>query len=405
MKKSFYSLFAAASLLMLAACSGNDLYDPEKAPAHTTGDLVVPASFDWTTTRNVSISLTSPKDTQVKVYSNAQCDDQSLLAVLTLQKDKPSEYEFEVPAGTEYLYVQYMQGGAWATQPLSVATATKAVADWKLPETTDSYIGTGDESKGDITFYIPNKEASGILMFEDNYPDKGDYDLNDYVAGYHIAPYISYGSQSYYDGIDMELQIRAIGGSLPYRLCVELSHLLTSDIVDNAGTHYTVATTNPAITLELISEGNNPVVFAVNGTGTLRDGNFYNTERLSATPCPKLTLSIRCNDQNMLGRHNRFSSMVDSKSYNFFLQHTTNGNEIHLKGYTTTHLATNSGAKFATDDNFVWGIKVPALIPHPTERTDMLSAYPGFEQWVKSGGKQNQDWYKRYESDKVISPK
>ena len=56
-------------------------------------------------------------------------------------------------------------------------------------------------------------------------------------------------------------------------------------------------------------------------------------------------------------------------------------------------MASNNDQLFATPDNFVWGIKVPTLIAHPLERTDISKAYPRFTQWVTSGGTAETDWY------------
>ena len=95
---------------------------------------------------------------------------------------------------------------------------------------------------------------------------------------------------------------------------------------------------------------------------------------------------------------------MHSSSTNFFLQNINTKEEIHLKGYPVTRLASNADTQFSTEDNFVWGLKVPVSIPHSTEGTDFIKAYPKFAGWVSSGGANNTDWYNTYNTDKVINP-
>lgn len=64
-------------------------------------------------------------------------------------------------------------------------------------------------------------------MMEDNWPETGDYDFNDFVIGYRTqATFFDGhgGSKKDYeqDGLEIKITFRAMGGYLPYRLGLQL---------------------------------------------------------------------------------------------------------------------------------------------------------------------------------------
>ena len=93
--------------------------------------------------------------------------------------------------------------------------------------------------------------------------------------------------------------------------------------------------------------------------------------------------------------------------YNPFIFHKeATGEEIHLPGFQPTTAADIS--KFGTqDDNtnpsvkryyisklgFPWALNLPQGWKWPTERTDIVTAYPDFKAWAESGGTLKLGWY------------
>lgn len=382
------------------SCSSTDVYDPSHTTGTHTTSLKVPADFDWATTRGISCDLTSPVQTVVSIYNGKECRDNQLVSTLSLAANKTTQAQLELPAGSTAFYVQYPTANGKKVWEQKVNVATRADANMTLPE--DCIAWEPDPGcYGDCISYMPAKGVYGTLMFEDQFPQLGDYDMNDFVAGYYIEGVASVGNKStYLEGTDIYLQIRAIGGSYPYRLCVELP-LLASDVADSQGTFYSVSSTNSRITAELLTSGNQKAIFAINGTSSLKEGSFFNTEEASGQAIPTVHIAIQ-RDNFDDTKAFRFMHLLNSESYNFFLQNSSTRQEIHLKGYATTALASNPGATFASSNNLVWGIKVPALIAHPKEKIDMTEAYPKFAGWVTSGGTKNEDWYQTNVSDKVI---
>ena len=387
----------------------NDVYDPDKEPTidpvTETFGMEIPASFSWATTRNVELSITTPVTTAISIYGDSQ--GKELMAEAVIAQGEATTLTLDVPTSMSAIYVGYTVKGVQQLLKQEIGATTRANTFITLPKEVDWWnIDMGYWSKGDITIYMPSKGNYGTLLFEDKFPAMGDYDMNDFVAAYSIAPYFSMGNKmTYYEGTDLTLQIRAIGGTLPHRLCVELTPLLTSDIVDGTGTYFTTSSTDPNISVELLSTGDQPAVFAINGTDALKEGSFFNTgDHPTSNPLPVVTISVQRDLKDKLDMSFRFKQLTASENYNFFLQNTVNQKEIHMKGYDVTSMASNQTGNnnFATESNLVWGIKVPALISHPREGINIQDAYPHFAAWVESNGIQQTNWYSSYNKNRVV---
>lgn len=395
-KTIFKSLLALTTVFALASCAENDVFNPDKA--QNTSSLKVPANFDWTTTRTITTGISSPVNTQVSIYSGKECKDNQLLAEVGVSKEKVTEISLDLPTSCEAYYIQYPTANGKDVMEVKL-TSTRAV-DYTavLPEEA---MGVEEPEAGVALYYIPAKDTYGTIMFEDLFPEKGDYDFNDFVVGYNTCALSTNGSEGHFnDGITIKLQIRAIGGQKPYQLGFEITPLQTKYAKDNMW-----VTSDSNLDIELISKDEDPATFIIKNTNQLKDGLFYNTEKLSTTAMPTVTLKIERNNKGASKDiMKQFTGLVSSYALNFFLQNSNTKEEIHLKGYDVTKYATNEITKFSTEDNFVWGMKVPALIPHAIEKVDFTEAYPDFAGWVQSGGKSNTEWYNNYNSAKVINP-
>lgn len=394
-KTIFKSLLALTTVFALASCADNDVYNPDKA--QNTSSLKVPANFDWTTTRTVTTGISSPVNTQVSIYSSKECKDNQLLAEVSVSKEKATEVSLDLPTSCEAYYIQYPTANGTDVMEVKL-TSTRAV-DYSavLPENT---MEIQDLGNGSVRHHFPAKGSYGTVMFEDLFPEIGDYDFNDFVVGYNADVLWTTGTATdFSDGITLKLQIRAIGGQKPYQFGFELTPLQTKYVKGNME-----ITSDDGISIELISQDEHPATFVVTNTNKLKDGLYYNTENKSNTKMPTVTLKIERYNRNDAEATEQFTKLIGSTSLNFFIRNTNTKEEIHLKGYDVTKYANNENKNFSNEDNFVWGIKVPALIPHAIEKVDFTEAYPKFAGWVTSGGKNNADWYNSYNADKVINP-
>ena len=247
-------------------------------------------------------------------------------------------------------------------------------------------------------------------MFEDMWPELGDYDFNDFVINYRAQTTWSGSSDRKNDYLDItiSLKLRAMGGSLPYRFCIQLPGKATDMNGDpiysptfsrEQITDFNIKSATKDIGVEFLANASNPI-FALTGLDNLKgpDGNqFYNTQAgkliASSAETPTLVFSFKLQlDQKTA--YNIFNSFSSSYDFDYFLQNTQNGREIHFVGYKPTELYESYEADrkeagknyYCNKDGFVWALKAPVEMGWAIEKQDLLKVYPKFKSWLVTGG-------------------
>ena len=420
-----YTLLGATLALTACVEDDKDLSQP-KEPEKTT-DLVIPDDADWTTTRSVNLSITSPVATRVAIYTDESCTDASLLTELPVS-EVAKNIRLDVAKADRALYVQYAtsKGKEMMNIPLNTAS-TRAETLVKLPENVSGFDTNGGEGAYRYQWY-PAKGETATLMMEDNWPEMGDYDFNDFVIWYHTQAIFfdgGNGSKDSYDadGVEFEITFRAMGGYLPYRLGLQLdqtSAKYIDEVIEING--------NDLVKMELQNPGEDaPAIFIFTGTDQLRKqnngGTFYNTEadhQIAANDLVTIKYRLKINCFNSLERTKALWAAAISENQNFFLQKEKNGGrEIHLRGYEPTAYYSHSYAgeagnnmrsdiKYCSTDNFVWGIKVPVKLAHPREKKDIMEVYGKFRSWITNPNLSpdspdfNENWFKYLDSSQAI---
>lgn len=427
-----YSVLGTA--FTLTACVDNDKNFPEvpDVPVKTV-DLKVPADFEWSVTNRVSLQVNAPVTSVISVYTDAECTDASLVAVLHVKGGELTEMELDLPAACEKVYVKYPTGETTTavitvnvlTAPASRAETTKKIMT--IP--SNSLHGMYEYEVGDTDEQGLNLvSTSGTVLFEDNWPDLGDYDFNDLVADYRITTHVSAGKEEQYkhERIEVSFTIRAIGGNLPSKLGLRflgmenkelgLHSLRQSDIDRYEGVGETTKD-GLIVTLANAGQPDETPIFWVEGLKQLKgESMFYNTERKDSEKLATVTFSIYASLKNNKESSSAFSqaSYVGNQDIHLI---TSGGREIHLRGYEPTPLYTayskdvaaskdvamSDKYKYATDKNLVWGMKVVSGFHFPLEKKDIREAYnPYFAQWVESDGKQADNWFKYWGDNREL---
>lgn len=408
-------LLVGCSTLLLSSCE-KDVYDSSKV--WNTTDLVVPDGFDWAMTRNVSLSMESPCATSVTVYQDESCRE--VLAELPVAKGS-SSIVLGVPSVNSALWIEYplKSGGKEVKKiPINSVAATRAgdagswVAGVIFPDAAETVIGNDV-----IACYQPAKDKFGTLMFEDMWPVKGDYDYNDYVVNYNMEATRGFDEDIVH--VTMKLKLRAMGGSLPYRLCMQVGHksnsasveLLSSDVVGLE----VDATKARGGNVELLPNTKH-VILALTGFDELRKSNggeFYNTERkylVAHDQTPEITFTLKLSEERFKGAGKRdlVFAFGDQFAFDYFLQRPDNMREIHLIDYPPTELYKNYDADlgdlghtnyYCSKDKLVWGLKAPVEMAWTIETKDITTVYTHFADWIVNGGDDlensvdNKKWY------------
>lgn len=288
--------------------------------------------------------------------------------------------------------------------PSAIATASANKSAAPVDTDGDGIDDNADEYPTDpeLAFnnYYPSIETFGYLAFEDLWPYKGDYDLNDLLVGYRFN--LVTNANNDIKEVQSKIFVKAAGGSYQHGFGIEFPV-----------PGYFIETVNgPQYTENYISlnangteaNQNNAVVVVFDNSNSVapcQNGYYVNTEPGSPViNSDTIRLAVRFVSgipPNTLG----------SAPFNpFIISNKRRGYEIHLPDKTPTTLADPSlfntgqdrsnialGRYYKSDNNLPWCINIPSDFPIITEKTSIINAYLHFVEWAQSAGTLYPDWY------------
>lgn len=244
----------------------------------------------------------------------------------------------------------------------------------------------------------PAANQYGSIAFEDAFPYKGDYDMNDMIVDYNIEERRNAANKvtqlrgkfvlkamgaSYRNGFGIELPIS------PTKVASATGMKIRGNII-NLSPNGTEAGQNKA-TFILFDNG-----YSIMPTST---GEFLNTQK-DKTFRGYDTIQLAINFVEPLDR-----SLLGSAPYNpFIFVNQDRGREVHLPGKPPTTLANPSyfltgdddsrnGKYYQTAKYLPWAIHTPQSFIYPSEKMPINTAFLKFNQWAESNGAQYIDWY------------
>ncbi|MBA4304518.1 MAG: hypothetical protein C0424_09870 [Sphingobacteriaceae bacterium] len=252
----------------------------------------------------------------------------------------------------------------------------------------------------------------GTLMFEDNWPSRGDYDFNDVVVDYNLNRVTNAANQVV--EVVATFVLRATGAGFKNGFGFAFDGLATNRVFSVTGTNMNMST-NHIFTASGVEVGQTDATFIVfgNAYGVLtHPGNStgINTQLSAAFVQPvTLTLTIRfVNAQgSFLGSPVTLQEVSLANFNPFITVDQQRGVEVHLPGKRPTTLANTAlfntrddrsnvqtGQTYRTATNLPWAIQTPMSIPYPQEKEDILGGYLKLAQWAQSNGVSFSDWFR-----------
>jgi|SaaInl5LU_22_DNA_1037371.scaffolds.fasta_scaffold00457_8 LruC domain-containing protein len=224
-------------------------------------------------------------------------------------------------------------------------------------------------------------EVASTLVFEDNWPYKGDFDFNDLVMSYQIWGIANRNSKI--KDIYFAYKMRARGAAYENGFGIEFNTAPNNLISPDYEPSNTLTTS--ALVLGDVS-----TVLSAWNTDSTQQQNFVDV----AWDTVVFTFNKPIND-SVLGTFNPFL-IIDKER----------GREVHLADHKPTSLAdatlmgtgddrSNEASRdyYQTDQNQPWALQLPVIFDYPFERVDITKAYLNFDNWAASAGTTNEDWY------------
>jgi LruC domain-containing protein len=263
-------------------------------------------------------------------------------------------------------------------------------------------------SDGNLAYnnYFPTATTFGTLMFEDNWPLRGDYDFNDLVLGYRINT-VTNASGKVAEQV-YTFEIRAIGANYHNGFGFQLMNIPSASIVSVSGNNVSGGYSFASNGLEAGQSQPTIIVFddafrffATNGMVNTNPSQGYITPHTMAVKVTFIQNGVIPSggtvtpDQLTIGNFNPFI-VIDA----------VRGHEVHLPWFSPTDLADaslfgtgedvsdpGSGRCYITKNNLPWSLNVPVDISYPKEYKEITLGYLKFEPWAISGGSNYPDWY------------
>ena len=262
----------------------------------------------------------------------------------------------------------------------------------------DTYDEYPDDSRYAYQYVYPAENSYGTFAFEDQWPNKGDYDFNDLVADYQYRQLANANNRMV--KIDAEFIIKAVGAGFMNGLGIQLD-MNPSEISSVSGNRLEQDLFSLNANGTEANQSKAVIPITDDAHGGFDGRGFINTDESMTYQTPDtLTVSIEFTNGMAL-------SGAGVAPYNPFLViNQTRGREVHIPGYAPTDLVDinyfgtvndatdiDAGQYYKTKTGLPWGMNLPVSFDYPKEKTDVRNSYNNFNQWATSGGFSFMDWY------------
>ncbi len=270
------------------------------------------------------------------------------------------------------------------TNNIVPVTPSNDADDDGVNDTYDEY--PNDPARA-FNVYYPSASTMATVAFEDLWPSKGDYDLNDVVVDFQYHA-VTNGNNEIKD-LNTKFKLRAAGGVFKNAFAVALPFSRSNVTMAEGASIVGLETAANEAILKVFN--NSKAIIAT--YNTLPGKTFVETDTLKAS----LTLTNPV--EVTLGTFNPFIYIDENGK--------GRGYEVHLPGQQPTSLvnvsvlgtnadATNpsAGVYYKTANGLPFAIAIPESFDYPVEKEQIIHAHLKFAQWVQSAGASSPDWYK-----------
>ena len=250
--------------------------------------------------------------------------------------------------------------------------------------------------------YYPSQVGFGTLAFEDMWPYKADYDLNDLVVDYQYQMVTNARNQVV--DIKASYSVRAAGAGFRNGFGLQIDGLMPGQVASVSG----CSPENSIVTLSpngVESNQDKAVIIVFDNFNNVvhrgEGASFFNT----VPGDPKGygdTLHVNIHLKTPLAQ-----SVVGSPPFNaFMIKDMQRELEIHLADYPPTSLADaglfgtgnddsnpSAGRYYKTSNNLPWALNLPVKFDYTPEQTPIVLGYNYFGSWAESAGAQYTNWY------------
>lgn len=241
-----------------------------------------------------------------------------------------------------------------------------------------------EDSEGSCAYIMTYK---GILAYEDNWPNKGDYDLNDVIVKYNSV--MRFNTKN--EVLSTEDTFTALwsGASFKNGFAYELNTDRTNVVTTIEGTP---EGTYQGLDPDLSKATVNVFLNALTSTGNNAKTTEYKIKNTLNTPVDHKTFGIAPYNPFIMVHENLGSNRCEVHLVN---HKPTDKANMSLFGTEKDLSNPTAGTYYVAAENYPFAINlVDAETFSTTEYESVDKSYPDFIKWVNSKGTEYKDWYK-----------
>jgi LruC domain-containing protein len=275
-----------------------------------------------------------------------------------------------------------------ATGCNTTGNGSPAIADADGDSVADDLDDYPNDASRAYNNYYPNNLSTGATVaFEDQWPYKGDYDLNDVVVTFKYN--VITNGQNKVVQVAAAYNLMATGGNLGNGFGVQFP--VSRSAISNLSGATLEANQSKAV-----------IILFTNMRSEMATWNTKTGDALTPAKTYNVTFNVTNGPALQDFGLNEFNPFIWNDGLG-----SARGREIHLPGKVPTDLADQSlfgtqedntnlsaGRYYITKTGLPYGLTLPVSpFGYPTEGVDVTKAYLHFGDWAVSGGALYTDWY------------
>lgn len=285
-------------------------------------------------------------------------------------------------------------------------TGVADIVEWKDSD-GDGVHDNEDEFPNDpdvaFTIHYPAGAEYGTLAFEDLWPSKGDYDLNDLIVTYRSTHFVN--KNSFIARVKDEFSIIHTGAGMRNGFGYQYNYINANKIKSvTKMSDYSEGDMLPFVfdNKGLEANQNFPTIILckdVNAALIGREKVDFTVEVVFSS-AQKPYIKGKNDDGLLLPPYNPFMIIQSGEG--------KRDKEVHLPRFQPTSLVDFSlfgkyddksdiaqNLFYVSSELFPFALNISDKFNYPAEKQRIDQAYPSFNAWVESGGAEHKDWYKK----------
>ncbi|MCB1304295.1 MAG: LruC domain-containing protein [Leptospiraceae bacterium] len=240
-----------------------------------------------------------------------------------------------------------------------------------IPDNEDQF---PDDPNKATTVRVPS-EGYYRIAYEDLYPNRGDADFNDYVVQMYQEQDLNASGQL----VELRAHYQHIAKGAGYDHTL---HLALPESVHGSATlvRYSPSGEELSRSVENVANGNAIEILGrsnntISQSNTAKNQSFAPGQMAVFTFLPSAPVAL---------------ATMGKAPYDLFIKVLNTGHEVHFAG---KYYREDGSDRYIDSAGFPWALLVPDYFQWPYERENIHDAYPQFDDWYLSAGKDFRDWY------------